>query len=215
MLRWLITAIRPSAVIQISSLDAEWRWDPDSHLTWGQKPNPLQDNFWGPEFKVGTTTSSTEGSPRQIHKTESSQLDLKKVMTRNVSSSWLQLVQVKGSPTEHVPNGVGEPGLWKALSHCTGECLVSVHKICLDRESSNDRMAVRSFWERNVHFLRDVFAVGLKGYVEVTGGELCDGALQNKSLLFCRGWKVSSNQHWWFSQCRPWETNTNKHPHTP
>lgn len=205
MLKWLLTATRPSPSIQISSLDAGWCWDPDSHLTWGLKPHALQNSFWGPESSVGATRSSIDGSPRQIHTTESSQLDLKRAMTRNVTS-WVKLVQVKGSPTEHIPNGVGEPGLGKALSHFTGECLVFVPMIFGDRESSNDRMEVWGFWEIHVHFPRDVVPVGLKGYVEVTGGEICDGTLQQSSRVFYQVWEVSSNQHRWSTHCRPWAT---------
>ena len=133
---------------------------------------------------------------------------------RNVTSPRFKLVQVKGSLTEHIPNGVGEPDVGKALSHFTGEFIVFAPMNCGYRESSNDRMEVRGFWEINVHSVRDVDLFGLKGYVEVTGGEVCNGTLQ-KSFLFCQhAWEVSSNQHRWLTHCRPWATNTHMHTHT-
>jgi len=54
-------------------------------------------------------------------------------------------------------------------------------------------MEARGFWEINIHFLRDFFPVGLKGYVEVTGGELSDGTLQKSALFSPQVWEVSSN----------------------
>lgn len=79
------------------------------------------------------------------------------------------------------------------MSHFTGESPVFVPMICGDRESSNDRMEARGFWEINIHFIRDFFPVGLKGYVEVTGGELSDGTLQKSALFSPQVWEVSSN----------------------
>lgn len=110
--------------------------------------------------------------------------------------------------TENLPSWVGHPVVGESLTHTAGECCFVIPVISGNGEVSSDGMEARGFRKVNIQFLGDVGPVGLKGHVEVTGGELCDVALQQSTVSSQQVWQRSSNQHRWSSQWRPWATNT-------
>ncbi len=71
-------------------------------------------------------------------------------------------------------------------------------------EAPTDWTEAWGFRKINILFLRDLNIVGLKGDIQVTGGELCDITLQHSTVSLQQIWKRSSDLHRWSCNFRSW-----------
>ena len=70
------------------------------------------------------------------------------------------------------------------MSNLAGETCVILPVLLRGSEASTDGVWAWGFGKINILFVRDVNTVGLKGDVEITGGESCDITLQHSAVSF-------------------------------
>ncbi len=112
--------------------------------------------------------------------------------------------------TKYIACGVWLKVAGEALIHFAGETCVVLPVTWGDSEASTDWMEAWGFRKINILFVRNINPVGLKGDVEVTGGELCDVTLQHSTVPLQQIWERSPDPHWWSCKCRRWRITTGK-----
>lgn len=199
MWSWLVTATRPSALMLMSFVDGDACWDSGNHLIWGLKPHPEHKILCGPDSLLGTWRSSTDGSTKHyVSKWINQWID------RSHYQFIVQRTERETPLTKNIASGVWLEAAGETLIHFAGETCVSLPVVWRDSEASTDWMEAWGFRKINILFVRDVNTVGLKGDVEVTGGELCDVTLQHSTVSLQQIWERSPDLHWWSCNCRRW-----------
>lgn len=182
---WLVTATRPIASMLMSRFEEDLCFDSANHLIWGLKPHPEHESLCGPDTSLGTRRSSTDGSTKwEINQCINESVYL----NRTTRCETLKRERLMTNLTKNIACRVWLKVAGEALIHCAGEPCVFLPVCLRDSEASSDWMDAWGLMKINILFFRDVDAVGLKGYIQMTGGELCDVTLQHSTVSLQQIW---------------------------